>query len=282
MFIKLILVCLSLSHSFLPISSRDICSRYAVLKEIDSFTLSEKETTPVILELEPFKKLVSNLQTHSESFSKQLTDFSKPGKLNPDPVFFPLSEDINFVPVLSPLQNFSDKCIEVAGSVPRIPGMKDLLKMAQAMSSLNLDSIPVSLDLAGKTLVAEDGTPLGVPADDEPNLTSYPLLSFPEDPKTKQKMYKLKVSSSDVDTPIKGLCVKSNSPWSRAGFQKSKWTKLISSVKRNLPEILKFIDRFQDFSSLKINKNFNLTSIANSMTLDIPVPNSLRKIIDLT
>ena len=282
MFIKLVLVWLLSFFLSNRIYCRDICSRYAVLKEIDTFTLAEKENAPVAFQFDSIKNLITTLHEQAPLFEKNLVEYSNPAKLQTEPRFYPLTDELNLVPTEGTRMKYSDRCADISGFVPGIASLKDLPRLEHAMSIFELSSIPINTIKNRGSLTAENGMPLGVALSattEDPTLElSYPLLSFSKDAKG-VSMYDINLpTDSRKNISVTGLCSKINKPWSRKGSQRLNWIKIARLVKSAFPEIDKLVERFTSFSALKINPNFNHSSFP---VINIPVPNALQQTANL-
>lgn len=269
-------------------SGRDICSRYAVLKEIDSFILSEKQTTLATLTFDPIKDLIFTLQSKTPDFEKHLNEFSLSSKLAnlSEENFFPFSQDQNLIPINGFRNNFSESCRTVSGFIPKLSNLKNLPLLAKAMNNLGLKNIPVNPEISKKQIVTGNGFPLGAPAPSGlANMDkSFPLLSFPKDDKGVEH-YFINLAENDAahKQPITGLCVKTNYPWSRKGYQKQSWINLTKILKNLLPEINNLSGRFDSFLTYKqplfSNSSFNFSSLPQ--VIEMPVPAALRKVAEV-
>lgn len=257
-----------------PAFSRDICTRFGVLRQVDSFLISQKETESVTFDISNLQKIAKGIESTYDSFTKNLNDYAHSEglenikeKLNESDLI-EFDNQNNLLKITGVASSIMRTCEEKNATLFTPKNQDDLTRAIQIMKKLNIESIPVNIGVNRGYLQLKDQTTLGRNVmTDESTLKSwtstFPLLT---------KSGPL-VTGTAANT-VTAFCEKINNPWDREGPTKNKWLELGKLLVKSAPAALA--------TAQGIAKGFTIGktifSTTDTQVTPYPVPSSLTNI----
>ena len=267
MHLKIFLLFVSIFTLLTSSNSRDICTRHGVLRQIDSFLISQKESKQLTFDTKNLQQITKQIETNYPLFLNNLKIYAEPTFKEQNLIQY--DDQINLIKVNGVAKEIDKKC-ELQNATLFTPRpVKDISKALEIMKSISITSIPMNVEVSRGFLHTLDGTAL-LPAvtTDESILkswaTTYPLLTTEG------------LSTGSADAQVTALCEKINNPWDLPGPAKDRWTELGKILLKNTPTVLETVNKitqtFMTKPAIKVESGSAPTSSS------YPVPPALNNI----
>ena len=216
----------------------DICSRHAVLHEVDRFWLYELHENDEI-DLSEFNNTIRSLQKYEKSFTERLLNYTNENfldKSEPIPLT-KLTSDTGVYPLSAVNFEFSARCKANSGKILELDDNINMTRLLDIMKSQNIDHIPINVFPGKKFLISRNFNPLSEQSYENLNMLSkgFAILSN----STQITM----PTDSDISSTVKGLCQKKLNYWDLPD-SRAKWLHFGKRLLKTLPLIKSLAGRF--------------------------------------
>ena len=260
----LFLVLLSLFDAILLAKSKDVCTPMAVLREIESFQLSQAYQKDVPLNYDNYQGLATEINKYKSDFENIITSYTKDETFNleePDQLI-PLNEDQNLIRINAQRFAIPLECHKRGAKMVTSSDSKDKNRILEIMKSFKDETIPLGLYPFNGVLASLDNTQLSLidPTADSailmkswPDLASDGTFKYP--------------TTNTRDVTTNAYCKKPANLWDLGGVNRQIFKALMGRIVRQFPSFNKQFDLVSNFVSNKKSKN-----TTSSLTLIPPFP----------
>ena len=266
-FVSLVLIC---SYFFCNSFGTDICTRYGVLKQVDSFILAQKENKNIVFDISNLHSITKQIEENYPLFLTNLRNYTPTAIKDENLIRF--NNQLNLIKVTGVAKNINKECEKKGATLFTPRTTSDITKIVEIMKTASITSIPLNVHDNRGFLHTLDGTALMAAAtEDDSTLKSwsstYPILTA--------NGFINGVASATVTA----LCEKTNNPWDLPGPASDRWSELGKLVLRNTPIILDAVAKISE--SFFTSKNpVTTTVLAAPTSVPYPIPLSLTNILN--
>ena len=257
----MMLLCI-LMTLFYTTQGKDVCNQNAILKEIDSFKLSQRVTKDVALDFEPYSGLIEQMKLNQPGFESIVTKYTDPEtfKAEEPDVLIPFTNSENLIKITTTHKSFAVTCNTKGAVMVNMENDSEKKLLLEQMKVDKLTSIPLMLyDYNGRIstfggkqiLIPPDSATLTTLTETYPSLLSSGELSYP---------------ASKVTGDVTGYCKKTRNYWDNSDSNKKTFVNLMNRIVKEFPSFKTSLEKI----STKFGKSSK--NITGSISLFPPQP----------
>ena len=272
MSLKMILILLFIS-AFNFCLCRDICTQFGVLRQIDSFLISQKESKPVVFDITNLQNINKQLELSVPLFQNNLKNYLKPnGPAVETRDLIKFNENKNFIKITGTLKNIAKECEKINASLFTPKSLAESEKAAAILKKLSIAKIPINVKSNRGYLETLDGSSLSPALTEDDSIlkswvSSFPLLG--------QETIYTGLPNSDVTA----FCEKTNNPWDHAGPSKDKWMELGKLLLKTTPTLLNTVNKISE-NFVSKTPDSKIAPASAPASTRYPIPASLINVLD--
>ena len=266
----LILIFISVFNCYL---GRDICTQYGVLRQIDSFLVSQKESKQAIFDISALQKINKKVSSNYNNFEtnlKQYLESDNPNENETDMIKF--NDNKNFIKITGTLENIAKECEKIGASLFTPSTLKESEQAAALIKKLNILKIPINVRPNRGYLVTSDGSSLSPAITKDTEILKSWTHTFP-------LLMADTISTGTPNLDVTAFCETVNNPWDRPGPNKDKWLELGKLLLKTTPTLLSTVNKI----SANFGSKSSITKVPSATAPEAtqyPIPQSFINIAD--
>ena len=257
---------------FIPAESRDICNLNVVLREIDTFKLSQTVKKEVPLDFSAYSDLFDSLSENKQTFADTVLNYTVPATYTDEEPYIlkPLDSDHNIFKLEALRDDFALECYKRHAKMVSIEKPSFIAGLKAAMKADSLDKIPIASVERNGYITTFDGIYVAK-AD---GITANSLKTWVDLKKDGGLAIPTSAEQTAASTvKVSGYCYKPNNFWDRTKSNKHIFMNLAKKMFKELPNFGKQIDTFK--------KKFNGLSTTESDPLALQPSTPLARLSSL-
>ena len=213
--------------------SKDICNNNVILRELDSFKLSQLINKNLSLDYQPYIDLFSSINANKGTFEKIVTDYTKFDTFTAEEPAntYRFDSTRNVYNVSAKSAELAVACSAKGSDMVTIDNAEDTKKLMVAMKHFNMAKVPIKVTKYGDILSNFKGIHLAKPAD--ANSLAHVETSWAELSDGGIITYPSAAVSTTAERT--GLCIRPNNFWDQGSSNRYTFMNLMGKLTRMLP-----------------------------------------------